>query len=144
MLQDLESIADHSEDIAKKVIMLEEYRNRLSADFVRKICHLGELAQTIFDKAVDCVFTKDVKVSNGLLEMRKVFETESDELMQELPEIPYLRAIVSTLGDIIDKAATFAHLAMNMALEEPGEYVVNIVQAIKHLRTLPLSSRKKT
>jgi hypothetical protein len=33
---------------------------------------------------------------------------------------------------------------MNMALEEPGEYVVNIVQAIKHVRTLPLSSRKKT
>lgn len=144
MLQNLESIADHSEGIAKKVIMLEDYRDRLSADFVRKICHLGELTQTIFDKAVDCVFTKDIKISNGLLEMRKAFETESEELMRELPEIPYLRAIVSTLSDITDKAATFAHLAMNMALEEPSEYLENIVRARKHVRTLPLPSKKKT
>lgn len=144
MLQNLELIADYSEDIAKKVIELEVYRDKLSKDVIERIYHLSELAQTIFQKAVDCVFTGDIKVVNGLLEMQNVLEIESNRLMQELPEIPYLRLIVSTLDKIADKGATIAHIAINRALEEPSKYVEDIIRVVKHVRTLPLPTRKKT
>lgn len=144
MLQNLELIADYSEDIAKAVIKLEVYRDKLSKDVIERIFRLSELTQTIFQKAVDCVFTGDIKVANGLLEMQNVLEIESNRLMQELPEIPYLRLIVSTLDKIADKGATIAHIAINRALEEPSKYVEDIIQIVKHVRTLPLPTRKKT
>lgn len=144
MLQNLELIADYSEDIAKAVIKLEVYRDKLSKDVIERIFRLSELAQTIFQKAVDCVFTGDIKVANGLLEMQNVLEIESNRLMQELPEIPYLRLIVSTLDKIADKGATIAHIAINRALEEPSKYVEDIIRIVKHVRTLPLPTRKKT
>lgn len=144
MLQNLELIADYSEDIAKKVIELECYREKISTNDIERIYHASEITQTIFQKAVDCIFTRDLKVANELLEMRKVLVTESSRLMQELPVIPFLRATVSTLSKIADKGATFAHLAINMALEEPSKYVENIIRTIKHVRTLPLATNKKT
>jgi len=142
MLQNLELIADYAEDIAKKVIGLESYRDKLSTNIIEEIYHLSELTLTIFQKAIDCTFTRDLKVANGLLEMKKVLEIEANRLMHELPEIPYLRAIVSTLSKIADKGATFAHLAINMAIEEPNKHVENIIRTIKHIRTLPSPTKK--
>jgi len=144
MLQNLELIADYSQDIAKNVIKLEDYRNEISKEDIEKIYLISEMTQAIFQKAVDCVFTRNLKNANELLEMRNVLETKSSTLMQELPIVPYLRATVSTLSKIADKGATFAHLAINMALQEPNRYVQNIIQTRKHERTLPPPTRKKT
>ncbi|MEM3640709.1 MAG: phosphate uptake regulator PhoU, partial [Candidatus Bathyarchaeia archaeon] len=74
ILQNLELIADYSEDIAKKIISLKVYRNKLTDDTVQGIYHLSELTQTIFQKAIDCIFTRDLIVANGVLEMQKVLE----------------------------------------------------------------------
>ncbi len=143
ILQYLELIADYSEDMAKKVIALETHRQELAEEVVERIYHLGELAQTIFQKALDCVFTGDLRVANGVLEMRGVLETESDRLMQELPEIPYLRAMVSCLNKIADLGSTIADIAINRSLENPSKDVENIIRTVKHSRTLPLSTIKE-
>ncbi|MDH5483227.1 MAG: phosphate uptake regulator PhoU [Candidatus Bathyarchaeota archaeon] len=144
ILQYLELIADYSEDMAKKIIELETYRDRVAEDFVEKIFRLGELAQTIFQKAVDCVFAHDIKVANGILEMHNVLEIEADRLMREAPEIPYLRAIISCLNKIADIGATIADISINRALEKLGKDIENVVRSVKHVRTLPLTSRTKT
>jgi phosphate uptake regulator len=138
----LELIADYSEDMAKKIIELEVYRDKLSKNVVERIYHLSELTQTIFQKAVDCIFTRDLKVANEVLEMQKVLEEESDRLMRGLPEIPFLRAIISCLNKIADKGGTIADIAINRALEKPSKYVENIVQTVKHVRTLPPLPKK--
>lgn len=143
VLQYLELVADYSEDIAREIIELEVYRDRLPEESIEKIYHLNELAQTIFQKAVDCTFTRDLKVANGLLEMKNVLEIESSRYMEEAPEIPYLRAIVSTLNKIGDKGATIADISINRALEEPNKYVEDIIRTVKHARILPLPARKK-
>lgn len=143
MLQYLELIADSSEEIARDVLALEVYRERIPDDIIERISQLRDLAQAIFQKAVDCVFTRDLKVANGLLEMKEVLEMESNRFMREAPEIPYLRAIVSTLNRIADKGATIADLAINRALEQPSEEVESIVRVVKHVHTVPLSMRKK-
>ena len=142
ILQYLELIADYSEDMARKISGLEVYRNKLPEETVREIYHLSELTQTIFQKAVDCIFTRDLRVANGVLEMQKVLETETDRLMRELPEIPYLRAIISCLNKIADLGASIADIAINRALEEPSKDVENIIRTVKHVRTLPLTAKR--
>ncbi|MEM2994685.1 MAG: PhoU domain-containing protein [Candidatus Bathyarchaeia archaeon] len=143
ILQYLELIADYSEDIAKKIVALGIYRKRLAREVIEKIHHLGELSQSIFQKAVDCVFTGDLKIANSVLEMHKILEIESERLTQELPEIPYLRAIISCLNKIADLGATIADIAINRALEKPSKDVENIIRSVKHVRTLPLTAKKK-
>ncbi|MGQ9640998.1 MAG: PhoU domain-containing protein [Candidatus Bathycorpusculaceae bacterium] len=143
ILQYLELVADYSEFLAREVLEMEVYRNKLPNTVVERICHLSELTQTIFQKAVECVFTRDLKVANELLEMRNLLDVDSNRLMREAPEIPYVRAILSCLSKIADKGATIAEIAINRALEEPGKYVGNIVRAVKHVRTMPLSAGRK-
>ncbi|MEM2975892.1 MAG: phosphate uptake regulator PhoU, partial [Candidatus Bathyarchaeia archaeon] len=130
ILQYLELIADYSEDIAKKIVELEIRRDKLAKAAIEKIYHLSELSQTIFQKALECIFTRDLKVANGVLELRNVLEMESENLMRELPEIPFLRAIVSCLNKIADLGATMADIAINRALEDPSEYAKGVVQTV--------------
>jgi len=143
ILQYLELIADYSEDIAKRIIELEKYKATLSKTTLERIYHLGELTQTIFQKAVDCIFTRDLKIANSLLEMRNVLESEFEKEMRELPEIPYLRTIVSTLSKIADKGAIIAKLAINTTLMKSDEQVGKILKIRKHERTTPLSVETK-
>jgi hypothetical protein len=75
--------------------------------------------------------------------MRNALEKESDTFMRELPEIPYLRAMVMCLNKIADLGATIADIAINRALEKPSKYVENVVRTVKHVRTMPLSTPKK-
>jgi phosphate uptake regulator len=143
ILQYLELIADYSEDIARKIIDLEPYRDKIPKEIVERIYHMGELTQTIFQKALDCIFTRDLKVANGVLEMKNVLETEAEKLMREAPEIPYLRANISCLNKIADKGATIADIAINRALEQPTKDVEHIIRVVKHVRTAPLPTKKK-
>jgi phosphate uptake regulator len=143
ILQYLELIADYSEDIARKIVELKPYRDKIPKEIVERIYHMGELTQTIFQKALDCIFTRDLKVANGVLEIRNVLEMEAEKLMREAPEIPYLRANISCLNKIADKGATIADIAINRALEQPRKDVENIIRVVKHVRTAPLPTKKK-
>ena len=143
ILQYLELIADYSEDIAKRVIELEKYKTTLSKTILEKIHHMGELTQAIFQKAVDCVFTGDLKIANSLLEMHEVLKVEFEQEMRELPEIPYLRTIVSTLSKIADKGAIIAKIAINTALMKSDEESGKIFKIRKHERTIQLPVKRK-
>ncbi len=142
ILQYLELVSDYSEDLAREVLEMEVYRNRLPEKVVDRIFHLSELTQTIFQKSIECVFTRDLKVANQLLEMRKTIEIDSNRLMREAPEIPYIRSILSCLSKIADKGATIAEIAINRALEDPSKYAENVVRAVKHVRSLPMTIGK--
>jgi phosphate uptake regulator len=144
ILQYLELIADYAEDIAKKIIDLGVYRDKVTEDVVKEICHLGELSQTVFQKAVDCVFTGDFKVANEVIETEKLLETQSERLMREMPEIPFLRAIISFLGKIADVGAGIADIAINRALENPSKDMETCLRVVKHVRTVPAQAGAET
>ncbi|MEM2419976.1 MAG: hypothetical protein QXL38_03205, partial [Candidatus Bathyarchaeia archaeon] len=118
-------------------------RNKITENTVLDIQHLADLAQIIFQKAVDCLFTGDLKVANGVLEMQKVLELESDKLVLALPEIPFLRAMISCLTKIADLGASIADIAINRALEKPSKDVEEIIRTVKHVRTVPLAMKKR-
>jgi len=143
ILQDLEIIADYSEEIAKRVIELEEFDVPLSKKTLERIYHLSELTQTLFQKAVDCIFTQDVKIANSLLEMHEVLEKEFEQTMREMPDVPYLRTIVSTLSKIADKGAVIAKLSINTVLMKSDEQVGKILKIRKHTTLLPIPAKRK-
>jgi phosphate uptake regulator len=132
ILQSLELIGDYSEDIAKKVIAVGAYRDRIEEEIIKKIYDFSEAAQTVFQKAVDRVFTGDIKVANSVLEMKNNLEIEAERLMYELPEIPYLRAILSGLLNIASVGSLNADIAINRALQEHSKHIEGIVKIVRH------------
>jgi phosphate uptake regulator len=132
ILQSLELIGDYSEDIAKKVIAVGTYKDRIEEEIIKKIYDFSEVAQTVFQKAVDCVFTGDIKVANSVLEMKNNLEIEAERLMYELPEIPYLRAILSGLVNIASVGSLNADIAINRALQEHSKHIEGIVEIVRH------------
>jgi len=117
----LELIADYTEKIAKRVVSFEEYKDVMNQHAMEMISNLSELAHAIFQKAMDCFFSGDIKIANSVLEARKVIKMEEERLMRELPEIPHLRAIALCLTRIADRGAGIAVIAVNRALEKPSK-----------------------
>jgi len=143
IVQYLELIADYSESLAKVVINLEKHKVEISETTLQKIDHLSELTHNIFQKAVDCIFTKDLNTANSLIEMHEVLERRIEQEMYKLPQIPYLRTIVSTLSKIADKGAIIAKLAINTALMDSEKHIGELVNIRKHIRTAPLPHRRE-
>jgi phosphate uptake regulator len=143
ILQYLELIADYSQYIANEIIELKKHNATISKTTVERIYHLGEVTQTIFQKAVDCIFTRDLMIANNLLEMHKVLQSKFEKEMRELPAVPYLRTIVSTLSKISDKGAVIAKLAINTTLMKSDKEVGKILKIRKHTRTIPLPEKRE-
>jgi phosphate uptake regulator len=134
MLQYLELTADYAEDIAKRIIGLGVNRNKILNNVIEEICHFGETSQTIFQKAVDCVFTGDFSVANNVIETEKLLKAQSDRLMKEMPEIPFLRAIISLLENVADISVGIANVAINRAMEKPSKDMEKYLKVIKHAK----------
>lgn len=117
----LEAIADNTENMAKRVLELIEYKKKVPRDVIERIYQLGEMAHTIFQSAMDCVFTGDIKIANTVLEMRQVVDLKEEKLRQELPNVPYLGAIALCITRIAEKGAGIAVIALDRALEDPSE-----------------------
>ena len=121
ILRCLELIADYAQNVARRVFQLVKYKETINKQAMERITGVSELAHSMFQKAMDCIFTGDIKIANGLLEMRKLVKMEEEELMRELPEIPHLRVIASDLTRIVNTGAVIAAIAINRALEKPSK-----------------------
>jgi hypothetical protein len=65
--------------------------------------------------------------------MHKVLESELEQEMRELPKVPYLRMIVSTLSKIADKGAIIAKVAINTNLMKSKKEIGEILKIKKHV-----------
>jgi phosphate uptake regulator len=117
----LELIADHATNIARNVVELQKYKDKISRRVIERISNISELTHTVFQKAVKCFFTGDMEIANSVLEMRKAIKAEEETLMKELPEVPHLRCITIGLTRIADSGADIAVIAINRALEKSNK-----------------------
>lgn len=122
----LETIADCAEKIAQRVLALQEYRTQVSVDTINRLQRLGSLARSIFEKAMDCISTGDIKIANHLLEMRRTLDLEEEKLMRQLPDIPHLGAVVLGITRIAESGAGIAVIALDRALERPNDFCVPV------------------
>ena len=121
ILKYLELIADYTQNIAKSVIELERYKDRIEKRVIDELAHISELVHSMFQKAIDCLFTGNIKIANDTLEIRRVIKIEEEQMRRALPEIPNLRAIAWGLTGIADLGADIAAIAINRALEKPSK-----------------------
>ena len=121
ILRCLECIADDAENIARRTIELQKYKENISKQVIERIYSISEPAHNIFQKAMDCIFTGDIKIANSVLEMRDVIKMEEERLMRELPKIPHLRAIAWGLTRIACRGACIAEIAVNRVLKKPSK-----------------------
>jgi len=127
----LETIADCAENMAKRAIELEKYKKSIGSETIAKLSQLGELAHTIFQKAMDCFFSGDTKIANSVLEMRQVVDLEEDKLMKELPNVPHVGAIALLNTRIAESGAGIAVIALDRALEKPNDVHEHSISDLK-------------
>lgn len=132
VLQSLELVGDISEDIAKKVVSLRDSGETLNEEDIERIFSIGEKVQEIVKTSVESLFTGDVKLANRILEMKRSLKNEIEKLFYELPKVPYLRAIVSSINNIMHIGSISAEIAINRAIGEQSESLKNIVEVVRH------------
>jgi len=120
--KNLELIADHTEDIARRTIEFHNsVKEKTSKNMMNRIINVGEMTHNVFLKAIDCVFRGDIQVANNVLEITKVLRSEHERLMKELPELSIQRIVLLDLAKIADIGAGIAVIAISKALEKPSE-----------------------
>lgn len=134
VLQSLELIGDIAEDIAKKVIVLKKEREILSEEEIKRIYEISEKVQEILRISIECIFTRDVRLANNVLETKRSLKNEIEKLFYELPKVPYLRVLVSCISNILHIGATNAEIAVNRSIREQSDSFRDIVEVIKHTR----------
>jgi len=118
----LELIADRAAFIAKMTIDLQTGKEKkASKHLMNRISNLAELAHNVFLRAMDCVFTENIEISNNLLEIARAIRNEHEILMNELGELPILRTVVLELNRIADHGSSIAVIVINKALEKPSK-----------------------
>ena len=93
-------------------------KERPTRHFMTRIASMGELAHSVFLKAMDTVFTGDIEIANNLLEIAREIRNEHELLLKELHEFPLMRTVVIELDRIADHGASIAVIAINKALEK--------------------------
>jgi phosphate uptake regulator len=123
----LEKIADYAENIAANVIALEKSGDKVKKSVLEAMASISRSASETCNRAMECVFTRDVKLANAAIKAKEYVEVEEEKLMNALPEqvsdayvATHLRAIGWGLRRIAEYGAGIAEIAINRALEKPS------------------------
>ena len=123
----LERMADWSEKIGRNVIDIENRGLSLGDKFVNEISRLSEEAFNIYSKAMESIFTGDIKLANEAIEVyKKSIEKKEEELVETLSlHLPdstsaaNLRHILWGIRRIAELGAEIAETSIDQALEKP-------------------------
>ena len=138
LLQYSQFVADYVKEMAKMIIDFDVYRSSITTELTEEICSVGKCSLEIFEKATDCVFTKDIRIASRVIEAEHSIKLQTDNLMQRMPEVPFLRAIVSSLSMILEVCTHIAGVAIDLSLENPDRNCEAFVKKITY--TAPASS----
>lgn len=119
----VEHAADHSANITKHVIMLDGNQQEIADHLLTLMFTAGTEAVTLYDKAVDAFFSKDIANSVEILEEQKKIEKLDQEIatkafMSKQKSALVICAICSirdSITRIAECAADIAEIAINRA-----------------------------
>jgi phosphate uptake regulator len=130
VLSNLKSIVNCTEKMARESAKLLERCFRLEGNIVNEISRLDDAITDVSEDAVSALITRDVATANQAIESVKRLEEEANRITDRLSEAiqePLCRSsvlkIVFGLREILSRQNTIAEIAINRALEEPGEYL---------------------
>ncbi|MCW4044864.1 MAG: AbrB/MazE/SpoVT family DNA-binding domain-containing protein [Candidatus Bathyarchaeota archaeon] len=115
----VERTADHAVSIAENMLPL---RQRLSAEGIKKIEEMSEIAITMFETAVDALLRQDFNLAESIIEKidRVVsLEKEAVKASQQIgiDEAANLRLIIESVRRTAEYAADIAEIVLNLTVE---------------------------
>src|SRR3990170_4085624 len=125
--RDLESVADHAEDIAKAVLTLLNNKVDISPSFARQLKELAEAVTEAYGKAIGGLLSRDIKQANEAIHQQEaIMKREQDLARLMLKEyddpriiIPF-RTVINGIVKMSEYAHSIAGIAFNRYLEKPS------------------------
>ena len=124
----LEMIGDRVNDIASKVILLQEVREAEDDNLLERLSQIGVIAFNMFDKAVSSIFDGNLTIASDAVDMYDTIEHEESTLMKRFQNGSSLElgAIVSEIAwdleIIAEHSAAIAVIAIDSVLKGENEY----------------------
>ena len=111
----IEQIADQAASIAKSIILLHGKKKKLSEQIVDKLYLAGTMALELYEKAVNSLFSKDVKSSEEVI----VSKANLEKLDQEIASLAFLKekstTVICACCSIRDSILRIAGFAADIA-----------------------------
>lgn len=101
----LEMIGDRVNNIAKSILELQEIRQESDSDLIDRLSQIGMIAFTMFDKAVNSIFNKNLMVASDAVDLYETVEAEENSLLKRFQN-----------GSSPDVAATVSEIAWDMKI----------------------------
>jgi len=124
--KDLETVADHCEEIARAVLTLLNARVEISPGFAKQLKELSETVIDVYGKAIGGLLSRDIKQANEAIHLQEaISKREQDLLRLMLKEyddpkvvIPF-RSVILGIVKMSEYAHSIAVIAFNRYLEKP-------------------------
>lgn len=125
----LERIADWAEIIAKDVIEIRDCRDEIEDSLIDRLSKISSLADDVCSKAMQCLYTRDVKLANMAIEAYEDgVEAVEGGLVRDLAKngsnaraVPYLRRVILGIRRIAELGAEISQTTINLVLQESSE-----------------------
>jgi phosphate uptake regulator len=79
----LEMIADRLNSIANLIIRLEEHRGDSNEAIIEHLSQVGSICFTMFDKAMNSLMERDLKVASDAVDLYETVEHEEENMLKE-------------------------------------------------------------
>jgi len=111
----IEQIADQATSIAKSIIMMHESRKKISKNISDKLYLAGSTALDLYEKAVNSLFTNDIKASEEVITRK----ADVEKLDREIAALAFLKekdtTVICACCSIRDSILRIAGFAADIA-----------------------------
>lgn len=125
--RDLETVADHCEEIARAALVLLDAEAEVSTGMSRLLREQAEAVTEMFAKAIGGLLSRDLKQANEAIRMYGSIETRGQDLAKQLLKdddslkvvLPF-RQIIMGIESMAEYGRSIAVIAFNRYLEKPS------------------------
>ena len=111
----IEQIADQAASIAKSIILLHGRKEKISKHVLDKLYLAGNIALDLYEKAVNSLFSNDIKSSESVI----VNKTKLEKLDQEIASLSFMKekstTVICACCSIRDSIMRMAEFATDIA-----------------------------
>ena len=115
LIHRIEHVADHATNIAKQVIMLSGRNQMASTSLIKLIIAEGNVALDSYNKAVDAFFSKQVEISDEIIETQKRVEILDTEIASKSFVTEKNALVICATCSIRDSVKRIAEYAADIA-----------------------------
>ncbi len=123
----LEIVSDRLNDIAENIISLEKYRDDSHEGLLDRLGQIGQLGFTMFDKAMNSFFEKDIKIASDAVDLYDAIDNQEGSLLIRFQDISNSQpaAIVNEIAwglkIIAEHTSAIAEISVNHVLNSENE-----------------------